>query len=140
MDFRYYLQYKEKCFNCGELGHRSFECIRPRLCNYCLGFHEKRFCPQIDQCCFVCGSNQHQKYNCDKRQSQKCFRCLRVSHRVENCDFLLVRDGTIPSLRESRFIVCYNCKKEGHISCGEERKKTDRDRSLQRKRILNDNH
>lgn len=109
VQYRYFGQEKSECYNCREVGHISVNCLKPKQCRYCMGKHERRDCKQIDQGCFICGSNQHQKTNCPNRSQKKCYRCGRVSHKMEDCQQLLTNDNMIKNFKEfmkGKCIVC----------------------------------
>ncbi len=53
------------CYNCGELGHKAIDCVRPRECGRCGSFdHASSWCPHAHKVCYVCGLSGHLGHKC----------------------------------------------------------------------------
>ncbi len=78
------------CFNCGEKGHLSRDCIQPRN-------------PQQEERlkCFKCGTVGHISTNCQTQQSV-CFNCREIGHTFKNC--------------KKKVKKCLKCGSSSHIS------------------------
>jgi len=80
-----------KCNNCGEVGHRQFECPNPLLesfcCHLCGGSHDPSECSSI--ICFRCNRFGHHSRFCDNNRALKdisvCTLCGLTSHSTSAC-------------------------------------------------------
>lgn len=86
-----------RCFNCGEYGHGSAQCSKPKVT---LEADERK-------ACYVCGSTEHLSRNCPnvtgKKKSIGCFTCGSESHLSRECP-------------QKPTVVCHNCGGVGHAS------------------------
>ena len=82
-----------KCFNCGELGHVSSSCTKPRAA-------------EGTRSCFICGKSGHVRRDCPERQSSmKCYNCGEMGHISNDC-----------TKQRADTRKCFNCGQGGHLS------------------------
>ena len=74
------------CYNCGELGHQMFECLKAMMP------YAKR--------CYKCDGLGHKMHECEKG-GIRCFRCGRTGHVATDC--------------KAKVVTCYNCGELGHV-------------------------
>ena len=78
-----------KCYCCGEVGHKKYECVHRRSkCGLCgkVG-HTERTCwrkSKKAKKCFCCGKVGHVKINCP-HVGAKCFKCGKTGHLAVRC-------------------------------------------------------
>ena len=113
-----------KCNDCGEVGHRSYECTNDPLpvpCHLCAGTdHDPGSCPNI--ICYRCSSFGHHSRDCRSGPRPKptiCFQCGSMHHDLMSCyEFLhQEKSSKYESLIEGPWVKCMNCFKSGHCMC-----------------------
>ncbi|KAF7493425.1 Cellular nucleic acid-binding protein [Sarcoptes scabiei] len=89
-----------RCYNCGQPGHYSYDCHRQQN-----GFSSFR--GRNNQRCYNCQQEGHFSRECDLPPGQKsCYNCGNEGH--------LSRDCNEP--RKERPKNCFSCKQPGHIA------------------------
>ena len=125
-----------KCFNCGEVGHRSDSCPNPTKvppCNLCgnvtvadgtaQGPHDSWSCP-YKAICFNCGVPGHVARDCPENRGGRgrgappprrvvCGRCYRSGHHRWQCT---TRNAQRVSQHEAQCQIP-SCGRRGHFSC-----------------------
>jgi cellular nucleic acid-binding protein len=93
-----------RCYNCGGLGHVSYDCISPRL----------------DKACYNCGHVGHLAQDCRIKGMSGgivCYKCQRPGHIAKDCHFDQYAGpgigGNSGGFRRER--TCYQCNKTGHL-------------------------
>ncbi|GMH12199.1 hypothetical protein Nepgr_014040 [Nepenthes gracilis] len=107
------------CYNCGEDGHITANCIsarRKKPCFICGSFeHEGKQCTKGKDC-FICNEGGHRAKHCPKKfqqcskGSELCLKCGAFGHAMPLCR----NDYSPDDLKEIR---CYVCKRFGHLCC-----------------------
>uniref|UniRef100_A0A7S3R9X1 CCHC-type domain-containing protein n=1 Tax=Dunaliella tertiolecta TaxID=3047 RepID=A0A7S3R9X1_DUNTE len=120
---------RQRCFNCGELGHRIADCTnaaREKPCYLCaqLG-HDGKECPS--RLCFKCGRPGHMARECAGGKLQGWEAATSVCNRcgLDTCecagkgDYLRYEGGCNQAYHSSDLIHCrcYVCGRMGHLCC-----------------------
>jgi hypothetical protein len=113
----------DDCFNCGQPGHRSSECPRPKK-----GSTTPSKSPS-NTSCYNCGKTGHWTSNCPSPQkgsitpprssasspSGNCYTCGQPGHWYSSCPSPRRGSATTPS-RTPSSEKCFNCEQTGHRS------------------------
>ena len=105
-----------KCYNCYKRGHSKQHCpYNLKICNYCLGNHERKNCENTLSC-FNCGGTDHVRNECKVKDKDRCFRCFKAFHNQDDC-FYIVMARDVVDYYFDKTVICLSCGKYGHSNC-----------------------
>ena len=97
---------RNRCYNCGGVGHIAADCTSPRM----------------EKACFHCGNVGHLAQDCRTPASpmtrsaprNDCYRCGRAGHIARECRFPATDSSSSGAFGAGR--VCYKCQQTGHLA------------------------